>query len=129
MKMFSIRKKVTVIAVSIAVIIQSCTVYKAKPISLKRASEIKAKVKVITNAGNRYKYRNIISYDGNYYGIQFKRSNKKVLLNEEEIKKIKVKDSVISVVANVLLGCAVVISIFIVGYNGPGLGDGLQFPN
>ncbi len=123
-KMFSIK------LLSILIVFQSCTIYKFAPVTLEEAHKAELKTKVLTNEGKKLKFKRIAFENGNYYGVKrVKGDIYKIVLDENSIDKIKIKDRILSIISNVLPVPILLIILFGVAYSGPELGGGLQFPN
>jgi len=72
------------------ILLQSCVVYKSKPITLKQATEIHDRIiKIKTVDGKKHKFRWIEENEGNVLSIK---QTKKTSVEISDIKKIKVSD-------------------------------------
>ena len=89
-------------------LIQSCTVYKSTSVTLGEAVEADTRVKIKKRNGEKLKYYRINQgKDGNYYGdIKVKRVHHNVLINEDEIQKIQIKDKTTSTILTVAIPVA-----------------------
>jgi hypothetical protein len=76
---------------AIAIILQSCTVYKKHPASLDEAVKANTKTVVVNTDDSKHEYARIIQMDNEYYGeIKTVSGTKKVVLSKTDIKRIKV---------------------------------------
>ena len=88
---------------SMLILFQSCTAYKAMPISLEKASNIESKVKVVTKTNQPLKFKRIAFENGNYFGLKKQKGViTKVPLNEKWIKEIKEKDKTKSAILTIV---------------------------
>lgn len=69
MKKTSLNSKLIALLLSITFLLQSCSVYQNKTITIEQAIKTKRKVKVQTNTGLVYKFQKIIEKEGQFYGI------------------------------------------------------------
>jgi hypothetical protein len=78
----------------IIITLQSCTVYKKTPVTLSEALQSNKRVLVEMTNDKKMRLKRIERADSIYYGIQTAKGREfKVALHENEIKRIKVKDS------------------------------------
>jgi hypothetical protein len=78
----------------VIITLQSCTVYKKTPVSISEASQTNKRVLIETTTDKKIRLKRVEKTDSIYYGIQNVKSEEvKILLNEKEIKSIRVKDS------------------------------------
>ena len=118
------------ILLSALILFQSCiTIYKSRSTSLEEAVKLGANTKIIYNNGKKEKYKNIVLLNQEYYGLKRNGKTNQFPLNKGTISKIKTKDTALSTIANIVLIPVGLTLIFIIGYSGPELGDGLQSPN
>ena len=96
-------------------VFQSCTVYKSTPITLDEASKANDKVRIYKRNGDKVKYAKVLMFnDGNYYGVEkIKGMHNNILLNEDEIVKVNIKDKTTSTILTI--GIPVVIIGAVIG--------------
>lgn len=69
MKTKQLSTKLIALLLSITFLLQSCSVYQNKTITIEQAIKTKRKVKVQTNTGVVYNFQKIIEKEGQLYGI------------------------------------------------------------
>lgn len=90
--------------IGLVIIFQSCSVYRSNPVSLEKAASSETKVKVLTTANEKVKYKRIESVDNRYFGVKkVKGEFVKVELLEEEISSIRLKNKGLSTFLSVVL--------------------------
>ncbi|MEH6535230.1 MAG: hypothetical protein V7719_02470 [Psychroserpens sp.] len=100
------------ITLSMLVVFQSCTVYKSASVALEQAALEDVKVKVETNNGVNIKFKNIVFENENYYGIKKTKGKlDKILLNQEHINNIKIKDKTLSTILTIVLPLGILAGI------------------
>ncbi len=97
------------------ILFQGCTVYKSKPVTLEYASEIGEPVRIEKTDGKKLKLLKVAKWnDGNYYGDRKEKEFvKHILINEEEISKVELKDKKRSTI-NSIAAPTVIIGILII---------------
>lgn len=103
---------------SILILFQSCvTVYKSGSITLEEANDRHIKTKVVTKSGEKLKFKNIEFKNGIYYGIKKKkRQIIRILLDQEAISEIKIKNRTLSTIVNIPLVWVYVVIVGTLAY-------------
>lgn len=92
------------------ILFQSCIAYKSISVTLEQSVKENVKTKIKTNDGKNIKFKYITSENDIYFGVNKKNGELvKVELNENQIKKVRVKNKALSIFLNVLLGASVLI--------------------
>ncbi|MEW4924261.1 hypothetical protein [Algibacter sp. 2305UL17-15] len=124
--------KLVSVLFSILICFHSCRVYHHKSVTLEEAVKTENRVKIKTIGNKTIKFKKIVFENNLYYGI---RSNKygKLLLNEDELNKIRLYNPNLSMVYTIIFVPTLIITLtvglFVITYSGPELGNGIQFPN
>jgi len=94
MKTIKKQLKSVALILSVLILFQGCTVYKSASVSLEEASKSQTKVRVEKKNGEKVKYtRIVVLNDGNFYGVEpVKWMSNNILIEENSIKKIQIKD-------------------------------------
>jgi len=100
MKTIKIHLKIAAFLISSMILLHGCTVYKSSAATLDEAYKSQNKVKVTTNNNESLKFNSIGFIDSEYYGIS-KQENDKVLLDENKIKLIRLKNKTISTIVSI----------------------------
>jgi hypothetical protein len=91
----------------IAIILQSCSIYKKSPTSLDEAARANARTVVVNTDNSKLEFIRITQVDNEYYGeVKTISGTKKVPLSETDIKSIRVLDKTATTFTN--LGIIVV---------------------
>jgi len=106
---------------AVVMVFQSCTVYKSSPITLDEASKANDKVRIYKRNGDKVKYAKIVVLnDGNFYGVKKeKHLLNNILINQNDIDKIQLKDKTMSTILTVA------IPVVIIGVIAYALRDGI----
>ena len=114
---------------SVILILQSCTVYKSKTSTLNEASKSNNRVKIETNDSQTLKFKNVTSLDGEYYGLAKKAPSnfiyEKVLIDKNNIRSIKLKNSNLSTILSIGIPVIAVGVLLIIG--GSSMGGSMNF--
>lgn len=106
---------------AIAMVIQSCTVYKSTPLTLEQAVQNESKVRITSNSNESFKYKKIVFEDGKYYGVKrFTREKFRVHINEDLVKSIDEINITQTTVLNIGIPLAIIGVIVGVASNGIG---------
>lgn len=111
---FNFSNRVHPLSLSILLIASSmgCTVYEPASSNLSDSVE-QGKAKVVSKAGTDFRFMNIEFIDGNYFGVYGPKDNRTVLLLDEQIEGIYLRNKKLSLILNIV-GTLVFISIFYV---------------
>ncbi len=96
---------------------QGCIVYKSTPVTLAEASNTEIPVRIENTNGKKVKLLKVEKLkDGNYYGKKNEHGSvKQILLNEDDITKVELKDKKWSTINSIAAPIVVIgILIFIV---------------
>jgi hypothetical protein len=86
----------------IALILQSCAVYKKTPVTINEAANADRKILVLKTDNTKIKFKKIEQIDGIYYGlIRSKGRIEKIPLTESDLKTIRVLDKTATTIGNV----------------------------
>lgn len=89
---------------SMLILLQTCTIYKGKGISLDDAVNENTKSEVVTNYDVTHKFKRVIQEDGNYYGLKkVKGEFEKTTIIPSDIKIVRVKDKTLSTILTILV--------------------------
>jgi hypothetical protein len=116
--MKTIRKQIRVSSLILALIImlQSCTVYKSTNVSLEQASKNEVKTKVVTSSNEKLKFKFIENKEGTYYGVKKVKGNiVKMPLNEQNIKKVVLKDKTMSLILTIAIPLVLILGGLAIG--------------
>jgi hypothetical protein len=122
MKTLKKQFKSIALILSMLILLQGCTVYKASSVSLEQATLNKSKVKIMTKNNVKLKFERIVVEDGNYYGIRTVDSqNVKLLLDTNTVEMIKEKDKILSTILSIGIPIVSIIGVsagvwLLVGY-------------
>lgn len=87
-----------------ALILQSCAVYKKTPVTLNEAATADGKVLVVKTDNTKLKFKKIEQIDGVYYGlIKTKGQIEKIPLTESDLKTIRLLDKTATTIGNVAI--------------------------
>lgn len=104
MRLKNFRTKTVCFLLVIALILQSCSVYKKTPVTLEEATATDHKVLVIKSDNTKLKFKRIEQTDGIYYGILKTRAGiERIPLTESDLKTIRVLDKTATTVGNVAI--------------------------
>lgn len=107
-------------------ILQSCSVYKKKPVTLNEASNVNRCVQITRMNGTKISLRKVEKIDSTYYGYnKIKGELVKVPLDEKDIKKIRVKDRTGTTLVNV--GIVSIALAIIIGITAASAIDSMDF--
>ena len=110
-------------------LVQACTVYKGKSVSLDRAVDEVTKTELVTTNDVTHKFKRIVKEDGHYYGI--KKSGRemiKVPIAENRVKAVRLHDKTLSAILSIGIP-AVLAGAIIYGLSyalGKGVADGID---
>jgi hypothetical protein len=86
----------------IALMLQSCSIYKKSPTSLDEAARANARTVVVNTDNSKQEFSRITQVDNEYYGeVKTISGTKKVPLSETDIKSIRVLDKTATTLTNV----------------------------
>lgn len=109
---------------ALVMIIQSCTVYKSKPISLDQAVQKESKVRVQTNDNEKLKFKKIIFENSNYYGVKKSKGELvRIPLNQEFIFNIKEKNKTLSTVLSIGIPLVIVGGLLVIAASSMSMGS------
>ena len=120
--MKTIKKQLKLISLFLSILIffQSCVTYKKTTRSLDEIVQLKTRVRLVTFDKQVHKFKKIEKRDNHYYGIKFlKHRSTDLVIFPNDIKIIKVYDSVTSAILTVFVSIVVIASI-VVGVSGVG---------
>jgi hypothetical protein len=104
MRLTNIKNKTICLLLVIALIIQSCSVYKKTTVTLNEAATADRKVLVVKTDNTKLKFTRIEQIDGIYYGrLKTKGGTKKISLTESDLKTIRVLDKTATTIGNVAI--------------------------
>lgn len=104
MRLKNFRTKTVCFLLVIALILQSCSVYKKTPVTLGEATATDHKVLVIKSDNTKLKFKRIEQTDGIYYGLLKTRAGiERIPLTESDLKTIRVLDKTATTVGNVAI--------------------------
>ena len=87
---------------SILMFFSSCVTYKKTSLNLDELVQSQDRVRVEYNNSEIYRFRNLVSEDGNYYGMMSERLQKvKKPIEVERIKSVKVYDKSTTILASI----------------------------
>ncbi|SHM08802.1 hypothetical protein [Flavobacterium xinjiangense] len=110
----------------IALILQSCAVYKKTPVTLNEAANVDRKILVVKTDNTKLKFKKIEKIDGVYYGlIKTKGQIEKIPLTESDLKTIRVLDKTATTIGNVaiVVGSLGVVFLVVAAIELSNLGD------
>ncbi len=116
-KLESTKKQLRPIAwlMAIAMIIQSCTVYKSTPLNLEQAVQKESKVRITTNSNKTFVYKKIVIDEGKYYGVERIKGKKiNIPINEDLVKSIQIRNESLSALLSVGIPIAVIVGISVI---------------
>ena len=110
MKTIKTHLRVVAFFFSAAILFQGCTVYKSSGVSFDEAVRAETKVRVEKKNGEKVKYsRIVVLNDGNFYGVEvIKGLSNNVIIEEDSIEKIHIKDRVLSTILTVAIPVVIV---------------------
>ena len=127
MKTIKIHLKIVAFLISSMIMLQGCTVYKSTTVTLDEAYKAQTKTKVFTLDNETLKFKRINFVDGKYYGVLSWDSERHpklddMLIDENKINSIKVKNKTASTIINVgvpivVLGGIIWIGVESASYN------------
>ncbi|MFQ3173628.1 MAG: hypothetical protein ACI8W0_000724 [Flavobacterium sp.] len=107
MRLLNLKHKMFSVLFIIAIILQSCSIYKKSPTSLDEAARANARTVVVNTDNSKLEFIRITQVDNEYYGeVKTISGTKKVPLSETDIKSIRVLDKTATTFTN--LGIIVV---------------------
>jgi hypothetical protein len=107
MRLLNLKHKMFSVLFIIAIILQSCSIYKKPPTSLDEAARANARTVVVNTDNSKLEFIRITQVDNEYYGeVKTISGTKKVPLSETDIKSIRVLDKTATTFTN--LGIIVV---------------------
>nr|WP_315162313.1 hypothetical protein [uncultured Flavobacterium sp.] len=110
-----LKKKSICLLITLALLLQSCVVYKKTPSTINEAVDSKAKVLVVKTNDEKLKLIKIEKIDGNYFGeIKTRKGIEKIPLSENDIKTIRIKNKSASTLGNVFIVIGSLGVVFIV---------------
>ena len=135
MKTINDNLKLVSILLLIVFLFQNCVVYHSKTTTLDEAVHSGQRVKIITKNSNTYKFKSLQKKDGQLVGLLKKNSStvKKfdtfqdtikykhhfvpVLISENSIKEIHLKNKTLSTILSIGIPVTIIGGIWVVGYN------------
>lgn len=106
--------KIFSMALGIAMLFQSCTVYKSTLITLDKAVQTESKVKIRTIDDENLKFNKIVLENGNYVGMKKNDGNwVKTPLDENNIATIREKDKALSTILIIAIPVAIIIGALV----------------
>lgn len=124
-----LKKYTQCIILSALILMQSCRVYHKNSVSLEKAVQSKKRIKIKSTKNKTLKYTYIIYQDGDFYGIESNKNSrryKKVLLNEDEIKTVRLHNKSLSIILGILWPLATLIgfvALAVSSWSGPDVGS------
>ncbi|MFV7235434.1 hypothetical protein [Flavobacterium sp. ZB4R12] len=104
MRLKNLKSKTVCFLLVIALILQSCSVYKKTPVTLDEAVTADRKVLVVKVDNIKLKFIRIEQIDGIYYGrIKTRGGIEKIPLTESDLKTIRVLDKTATTMGNVAI--------------------------
>ncbi|TRX02417.1 hypothetical protein [Flavobacterium gawalongense] len=104
MRLKNLKSKTVCFLLVIALILQSCSVYKKTPVTLDEAVTADRKVLVVKVDNTKLKFIRIEQIDGIYYGrIKTRGGIEKIPLTESDLKTIRVLDKTATTMGNVAI--------------------------
>ena len=96
-----LKNKIFSVLFIIALMLQSCSIYKKSPASLDEAVRANARTVIVNTDNSKQEFRRITQVDNEYYGeIKTISGTKKVPLSETDIKSIRVLDTTATTLTN-----------------------------
>ena len=129
MKTIKIHLKIVAFLISSMILLQGCTIYKSTTVTLDEAYKAHTKTKVFTTDNETLKFKKINFIDGNYYRVLSWDSERHpklddMLIDENNINSIKIKNKTASTILNVGVPVVVVGGFFIaLGFSMGGWGE------
>jgi hypothetical protein len=126
MKLPNLKNKTICFLLIIALILQSCAVYKKTPVTLNEAANADRKILVVKTDNTKLKFKKIEKIDGVYYGlIKTKGQIEKIPLTESDLKTIRVLDKTVTTIGNVaiVVGSLGVVFLVVAAIELSNLGD------
>jgi hypothetical protein len=100
----NLKNKTVCFFLVIALILQSCAVYKKTPVTLNEAANADRKILVLKTDNTKIKFKKIEQIDGIYYGlIRTKGRIEKIPLTESDLKTIRALDKTATTIGNVAI--------------------------
>lgn len=104
MRHSNLKRKTISFLLVIALITQSCSVYKKTAVTIDEAVTADRKILVVKTDNSKIKFKRIEEIDGVYYGlIKTKGRIEKIPLTESDLKTIRVLDKTATTVGNVAI--------------------------
>ena len=99
--MYRFSKTISIILI-LAMLLESCAVYRSSPVSIQDAEKTHKRVLMIRNDGKKVRLKKIEFEDGNYYGIARVHGRKaKVLIDESQVKAYRPINPIVSTLGTV----------------------------
>lgn len=115
MKIMYFKSKSVCLLIALALLLQSCVVYKKTPSTINEAVDSKGKVLIVKTNDEKLKLIKIEKIDGAYFGeIKTKKGIEKIPLSENDIKTIRIKNKSASTLGNVFIVIGSLGVVFIV---------------
>jgi hypothetical protein len=113
MKTIKANLKVATLFFSILIMLQSCTVYQTANVTLDEAVISDNKVRIEKKNGAKLKYSKVVKFnDGKYYGkLKEKGFFINVLIDEDNIAKVQLKDQKTSTIFSVVIPLIIIGSL------------------
>lgn len=127
MRLKNLKSKTVCFLLVIALILQSCSVYKKTPVTLDEAVTADRKVLVVKVDNTKLKFIRIEQIDGIYYGrIKTRGGIEKIPLTENDLKTIRVLDKTATTIGNVaiVVGSLGIVLLVVAAIELASLGDG-----
>ena len=104
MKRKNLKTKTVCFLVTLALILQSCAVYKKTPVTLNEAVATNRKVLVVKTDNTKLKFITIEQSNGIYYGhLKSKGEMIEIPLTENDLKTIRILDKTATTIGNVAI--------------------------
>jgi hypothetical protein len=101
MRPLKLKNKIFSVLFIIALMLQSCSIYKKSPASLDEAVRANARTVIVNTDNSKQEFRRITQVDNEYYGeIKTISGTKKVPLSQTDIKSIRVLDTTATTLTN-----------------------------
>ena len=127
MRLKNLKSKTVCFLLVIALILQSCSVYKKTPVTLDEAVTADRKILVVKVDNTKLKFIRIEQIDGIYYGrIKTRGGIEKIPLTENDLKTIRVLDKTATTIGNVaiVVGSLGIVLLVVAAIELASLGDG-----
>lgn len=115
-KLITILKPI-VYLLTLIILFQGCAVYHSKGVTLDQAVHKGKKVELVTNQDEVIKFKRIESENGLFYGVtKVKKELVRIPINAEQVKTIRPKNKVVSVLVNIPVILVSVVALSVIVY-------------